>query len=149
MTLNFRIANAANPPEPAIIAHLCNDVGAWGAGFTAVLSKRWPEVEYDYRRFRGELGTTVFSGLGGKISVAHMVTQRGVGTGVRRVVDWALTNCLRDVREAALRYARPVYMPRIGCGLAGAKWEEIEPIVRVCLADHCRWSFATWSDDDP
>ncbi len=142
--IRFITADASAPPEPAIIAHLCNDVGAWGAGFTGALSTRWPGVEADYRRFRGELGTTVFSGLGDKMSFAHMVAQRGIGTGVRRVVDWALANCLRDVRDAALRYARPVYMPRIGCGLAGAKWDEIEPIVRVCLGEHATVVVCDW-----
>jgi hypothetical protein len=26
-------------------------------------------------------------------------------------------------------------MPRIGCGLAGGKWEQIEPIIERTLAD--------------
>ena len=26
-----------------------------------------------------------------------------------------------------------VHMPRIGCGLGGGKWEEVEPIIRTLL----------------
>ena len=29
-----------------------------------------------------------------------------------------------------------VHMPRIGCGLAGGKWETIEPIVRGMAEKH-------------
>jgi hypothetical protein len=26
-----------------------------------------------------------------------------------------------------------VHMPRIGCGLAGGKWEAVEPLIRVAI----------------
>ena len=32
------------------IAHVCNDIGHWGAGFSGVLSKHYPLAEVSYRQ---------------------------------------------------------------------------------------------------
>lgn len=37
---------------------------------------------------------------------------------------------LKKVRDKARELGARVHMPRIGCGLAEGKWEEIEPISR-------------------
>lgn len=45
----------ATRPEgdgPKIIAHVCNDVGAWGRGFVLAVSHRWPEPEWCYRDWK-------------------------------------------------------------------------------------------------
>jgi len=42
------------PHENKIIAHVCNDIGAWGRGFVLSLSKRWPHAEKAYRRWYQE-----------------------------------------------------------------------------------------------
>jgi O-acetyl-ADP-ribose deacetylase (regulator of RNase III) len=38
-----------------IIAHVCNDIGAWGAGFVLALSKRWPQPKAEYLKIRPAL----------------------------------------------------------------------------------------------
>ncbi len=43
---------------------------------------------------------------------------------------------LAKVRNHALARKATVHMPRIGCGLAGGKWEEVEPIVEQQLISH-------------
>jgi O-acetyl-ADP-ribose deacetylase (regulator of RNase III) len=45
--------DAANPQVDGnrIIAHVCNDIGAWGRGFVRSLSRRWPRAEDAYRRW--------------------------------------------------------------------------------------------------
>src|SRR5262245_22379163 len=43
-------ATAPRVDGPKIIAHVCNDVGGWGAGFVLAVSRRWPEPERAYRR---------------------------------------------------------------------------------------------------
>jgi len=40
-------------------------------------------------------------------------------------VETALTTVAEHARELDAS----VHMPRIGCGLAGGRWEEIEPII--------------------
>ncbi len=37
-----------------IIAHVCNDIGAWGKGFVLSLSRRYPYAEKTYRRWYQE-----------------------------------------------------------------------------------------------
>jgi O-acetyl-ADP-ribose deacetylase (regulator of RNase III) len=63
--------------------------------------------------------------------VADMVAQRGMKAGpegppIRYV---GLRECLGKLAGDATRPWASVRMPRIGCGLAGGQWEEVEPIV--------------------
>ena len=41
----------------------------------------------------------------------------------------AVRMCLKKLAAEAKSLEASVHMPRIGCGLAGGKWEEIEPII--------------------
>ena len=43
---------------------------------------------------------------------------------------------LAKVARSYGRAGASVHMPRIGCGLAGGRWEEVEPIVREELVAH-------------
>jgi O-acetyl-ADP-ribose deacetylase (regulator of RNase III) len=45
----------------------------------------------------------------------------------------AVEACLDNVAEKAKDLKASVHMPRIGCGLAGGKWEIIEPIIEKTL----------------
>jgi O-acetyl-ADP-ribose deacetylase (regulator of RNase III) len=125
-----------------VIAHICNDIGGWGKGFVVAISKRWPEPEREYRRWYQEREQNDFA-LGAlqlvKVSpdtwVANMVAQHGVrassdGPPIR--YD-AVGGCLEKLAAQALTLSASVHMPRIGCGLAGGKWERIEPLVRESL----------------
>ena len=47
----------------------------------------------------------------------------------------ALEQGLGGVARHAIELGASVHMPRIGCGLAGGKWERVEPIVRRTLID--------------
>jgi O-acetyl-ADP-ribose deacetylase (regulator of RNase III) len=41
----------------------------------------------------------------------------------------AVDECLKKLGLKALEINASVHMPRIGCGLAGGKWENIEPLI--------------------
>jgi O-acetyl-ADP-ribose deacetylase (regulator of RNase III) len=43
--------------------------------------------------------------------------------------------CLTALGEHALRLGASVHMPRIGCGLAGGRWERMEPLITAALSD--------------
>lgn len=128
-----------------IIAHICNDIGAWGKGFVLALSKRWKEPEESYRRWHRERAKNDFS-LGyiqlveveKYIYVANMIAQRGIkigrSTGVPIRYD-AVESCLEKLSEEALLLEASIHMPRIGCGLAGGKWESVEPIILKTLSE--------------
>jgi O-acetyl-ADP-ribose deacetylase (regulator of RNase III) len=45
----------------------------------------------------------------------------------------AVEKCLEKLADEALKLNASIHMPRIGCGLAGGKWEEIEPIIEKIL----------------
>ncbi|PLW69539.1 Appr-1-p processing protein [Streptomyces sp. SCUT-3] len=125
-----------------IIAHICNDRGGWGRGFVVALSRRWPEPEREYRRWhRGRAGNDFALGavqlvrVRPDVQVANMVAQHGMKTGSSGppIRYDAVEQCLRTVADHALAHGASVHMPRIGCGLAGGRWELIGPIVERTL----------------
>ena len=65
------------------------------------------------------------------IWVANMVAQRGMKTGSNGppMRYEAVRACLGKPAVEAKELGASVHMPRIGCGLAGGRWEEIEPII--------------------
>lgn len=128
---------------PSLIAHVCNDRGAWGAGFSGAITRRWRRPEQEYRdwylasmRHPGSvlafaLGNTWFTPvLDGGIWVASMVAQHGTrGPGNPKPIRYdALASCLGQVAEFA-DAEMSVHMPRIGCGLAGGTWDRVEPLI--------------------
>lgn len=129
-----------------IIAHICNDLGAWGAGFVLAISKRWKAPEAEYRQWHRERAQNNFA-LGEiqivqaeeYIYVANMVGQRGIKTGRSTGVPIryeAVEACLSKLVEEANELNASVHMPRIGCGLAGGKWDKIEPLIEKTLLEN-------------
>ncbi|GAA1035801.1 macro domain-containing protein [Virgisporangium ochraceum] len=141
------IAGDATSPQasgPKIIAHVCNDLGGWGRGFVVAVSRRWKEPERDYRRWHRERAGNDF-GLGAVrlvpvqpgLWVANMVAQHGIRTGSNGppIRYPALESCLSTLGAEARRLGASVHMPRIGCGLAGGRWDLVEPIAVRTLCD--------------
>lgn len=119
-----------------IIVHICNDIGGWGKGFVLAISKRWPEPEKAYRKWYRDkinfnLGEVQFVEVSQYITVANMIGQRGIKTGSKGVpIRYeAVDEGLSKIAEKAIEIDASIHMPRIGCGLAGGKWEKIEPII--------------------
>lgn len=136
---------------PVIVAHICNDVGKWGAGFTKTLSGEWPEAETHYRVWyqnRGHndfrLGSIQHVSVGSSIWVVNMVAQMGVGTAQVRVRYWAVEACLKLLSDFARACEADrqhqdihteIHMPKIGCGLGGGDWDCMEPLIQEHLVD--------------
>lgn len=156
LTARFRYAkgDVTQPQEHGhiIIAHVVNDQGYWGKGFTSVLNKRWPHIETEYRNYSPiQLGNVQFvyaeNNTHQEIYVANMSAQHGIrkDRGGRPPIRYnALKQCLTVVGESAesLNYYKQqetgkhdvslvtVCGPRFGAGLAGGDWEIIEPMVK-------------------
>jgi O-acetyl-ADP-ribose deacetylase (regulator of RNase III) len=121
-----------------VIAHVCNDLGGWGKGFVLAVSKRWPEPEAAYRAWHRDRAHNDF-GLGALqivqvetyVWVANMVAQHGMTTGSAGppIRYEAVRACLCKLAAEAKALGASVHMPRIGCGLAGGRWERVEPII--------------------
>jgi O-acetyl-ADP-ribose deacetylase (regulator of RNase III) len=140
MSINIVTGDATLPVGDGtkIIVHVCNDIGGWGRGFVVALSRRWPEPEQSYRACsRGEgkkpfaLGQVQFVQVVNDTWIANLIGQRDVRTvnGVPPVRYDAIRKGMQQVAKEAHRLDASVHMPRIGCGLAGGKWEEVGKIV--------------------
>jgi O-acetyl-ADP-ribose deacetylase (regulator of RNase III) len=127
-----------------IIAHICNDLGAWGKGFVLALSRRWNQPEVAYRSWhaagneRGfHLGAIEVVQVEPNTWVANMVAQHGIRrTKSKAPIRYdAVAECLQRLAASALAVGASVHMPRIGTGLAGGDWSQIEPLIQEQLCD--------------
>lgn len=140
MSIDYIVGDATNPADegPKIIVHVCNDIGGWGRGFVMAISERWPEPERRYRAWhrseeetRFRLGEVQLVQVEETIWVANVIGQRDIRAidGVPPVRYDAIRKGLQQVAKEAGRLQASVHMPRIGCGLAGGKWEDVGKIV--------------------
>lgn len=83
----YTTGDATVPPvRPAVIAHVCNDVDAWGKGFVFAVSRRWPFVARHYRAWLYELDELRTPRLGAmqcvhlaeELWVANLTAQHGI-----------------------------------------------------------------------
>jgi O-acetyl-ADP-ribose deacetylase (regulator of RNase III) len=139
MEIQFITGDATAPIGDGnkIIAHVCNDVGAWGAGFVLAISKRWPQPQAEYLKLSRPLtlGTVSVIQVEPAVWVANMIAQQGIRTlaGVPPLRCNALKQCLGILTREAENLKATIHMPRIGCGLAGGKWERVEPLIREVI----------------
>jgi O-acetyl-ADP-ribose deacetylase (regulator of RNase III) len=126
------------------ILHIVNNLGAWGAGFVLAISNKWRKPELEYRRAGIQLGAIQVVDVEPDVSIINMCAQDGLPSRTRRrAVDYeALAKCLDTARSVVL-FPRgsqgtkgSVHMPRIGCGIAGGEWSEVEPLIIENLVHH-------------
>ena len=162
-TLQYVSGDATHPQGEGtrIIAHVCNNIGKWGSGFTVSLSRRWESPERLYRywykvgSYEGEmfgLGGVQFIDVGYNpahpkdrgIYVANMVAQNGIRSvsNPRPVCYKSFRGCLKKLYTKAVSIQAEVIMPhRIGCDRGGGYWEIIEQIIQEELV---RNSIPVW-----
>jgi len=136
--MQYIIGDATLPggQGPRIIAHICNNRGGYGKGFALAVANRWPKAERRYREWYDtqegfSLGSVQVVDLGQDMYVANMIAQQGYRTAYNPHplrLD-ALALCLARLSDAAIQLKASVHMPRIGTGLSGGSWHDIEPII--------------------
>jgi hypothetical protein len=115
--ISYLVGDATKPFDTGhherFIVHVCNDVGAWGAGFTRALSRLSPRPEASYRNAIKEtkphqLGAMSLAKVTPTLFVANMIAQRGLPSRARPVViDYAaLEECLVAVAKIAADWRR-------------------------------------------
>lgn len=145
-TINYLVGDATRPLTTGnkIIAHICNDIGAWGKGFVLALSKLYPEPERAYRdwyeaREQNDfaLGAVQFVAVSPEIVIANMIGQHSIRKtgGIPPIRYDAVEKALETVGKTALETNASVHLPRIGCGLAGGFWNKIEPLIEKQICD--------------
>lgn len=149
MPIEYLTGDATEPiKRPAVILHICNDIGAWGSGFVMALSKKWKQPQESYLRTSYlSLGNIQIVQVEPELKVINMIAQHGTGThlGVPPIRYMALTNCLEKVKAALSRKDEieetdirgySIHMPRIGTCRAGGDWKVIETIINEILGYH-------------
>lgn len=125
------VMDALEGDRRVILAHCCNDIGAWGAGFTACIDKRWPEVGKAFRKAKPNLGEVQFCRVSENITVANIVGQHGVRyLGNPKPIRWAAlhSGLQTTARWALLEFGElvPIVAPMMGTGLAGGTVAELK-----------------------
>lgn len=140
MAIEYRDGDVRLPARTGtcIVAHVCNDQGGWGAGVALAIGHKWPQARLAYVNWRARaLGASQLVQVGEFIYVANMVAQRGFRSAEndRPFDDQAAFECLIWLTNEAQSLSASVHMPRIGCGLGGAQWHEVQPLIEQTLVE--------------
>ncbi len=146
MPIEYLTGDATQPVGEGskIIAHVSNDIGAWGKGFVVPLAKRYPQAKRAYLQAFADgaslpLGALQIVEVAPQIAVANMIGQHKIVTRFTRPDEVppiryeALQQCLAQLAAIAQQRQASVHMPRIGCGLAGGRWERVLPLIEQSL----------------
>jgi len=137
-TINYVKGDATSPQGEGlkIIPHICNNIGAWGAGFVMALSRKWSEPERVYRAKKNySLGDVDLVLVEKDIFVANMIAQNDIVSNLRTgqkapIRYYALVEALEKVNKFAKENNGSIHAPMFGAGLAGGDWDKIEDIIR-------------------
>lgn len=146
-TITYLHGDASQPQGdgPRVLVHICNDLGKWGKGFVVALAKRWPASKQAYLAWSkgpsGQpfgLGEVQFVEVAEQLWVANLIGRHGTSRYInpKPIRYEAVTVGLVSVACFARNRAASVHMPRIGTGLAGGTWPEIEAIIESELLVH-------------
>ena len=168
--IHYIIGDATSPVmdgDLRVMAHIVNDVGKWGKGFSGALSKRWPDAEeyyrkqYKFSRERFKLGEVQWCFLAHEegMAICNLIAQHDVRSlfdhkPIRYdALDVALDKMAQGARALAGDPKKKTksdlktitfHMPRIGTGLAGGTWDRVEPLIEEQL-----WDFDVYVYDLP
>jgi O-acetyl-ADP-ribose deacetylase (regulator of RNase III) len=122
------------------IPHVCNNQGAWGAGFVVPLAKTFPLAKQRYyhmlKQHGLELGDVHYSHIPDtRIVVANMIAQT-LG-GERPLYYNMLAKCMDDISrmlesEGTRKNNIEIHAPAFGSGLAGGRWDIIAELIEDC-----------------
>lgn len=143
--IRYEVANLLQAGEDVVV-HGVNARGAFGSGVAGAMAAAWPDARQSYvaafAAGRIELGKVVWARLANGRVVGHAVTQPTYGRAGVHVSISALRSCMAEVAGAAaqgipgvLPGFRSVAMPRIGAGLGGGDWREIESVIEQACSE--------------
>lgn len=141
MAMNSVEANLLASAREGVIAHGCNALGVMGAGFAKQVKQIYPEAFRVYKQWERErglsLGSVSFAQVGERLWIANVVTQARIyGAPGEMLADLdAIEAGFGEVGRKARALGLPVEMPLVGCGLAGGKWDQVEPRILKGLGE--------------
>lgn len=119
-----------------VIAHGCNCFNTMGSGIARAIRARYPlSYEADCQTVRGDaskLGTFTMCAYPDR-RIFNLYTQYRFGTKEMHLDYEALVAALVEMRttldEHDPEHNEIVGLPRIGCGLAGGNWKDVEELI--------------------
>jgi O-acetyl-ADP-ribose deacetylase (regulator of RNase III) len=137
--LYYAKGDATNPSfGPSMVAHIVNDQGGWGAGFTGSITRTYgtAPMEHYKRVHRSQASVGIRHGFcsiwrGSFVQIMHMWAQRGyISTDNPHPLNMDdLDRCLNILFAQAKERELSVHMPKIGAGLGGGDWNEISAMI--------------------
>ena len=125
-----------------IIPHVCNNVGAWGKGFTEAIDALYPYAKYSFLQSsnligKGLLGSNIKVPVSKYNAIIHMVAQEGLRSPDNPLpLNYiALVECMGGVAEIASDMDVSIHCPKFGAGLAGGDWKLIEKMIKDFWVD--------------
>jgi len=142
MKINYVKGDATDPviekDRVALIPHVCNINGGWGAGFVLALSKKWKQPEEEYRKwFKDQidfaLGAIDPINVEENIVVVNMLAQDGYKSksNPMPVRYRALVHCMESVLNLAeTNISRPaIHTCKFASDLGGLQWNTVEQLI--------------------
>lgn len=137
MTIQYKQGDVTDAQEQ-VIAHGVNCMGHFGSGVAGAIKRKHSYVRNQYLSLPQHiLGTCQFVAYDDKIWVnAH--TQQDKGYDGKQYADLtAVAYCLIQIAEFMEEHElNTIAMPKIGCGLGGLKWDQVEILVNELLGDY-------------
>lgn len=117
------------------IVQVVNNVGAYGAGVSGAIAKKWPRVKESFDHQLRALGIVDIIQVEPGLFVGNMYAQNGLKgkTNPKPLRYGYLSECLSNTRECKFQH---IHMPKIGCGLAGGDWNIVSEIIQDTLVDY-------------
>lgn len=118
------------------LAHGCNCSGQMGKGIALEFARRWPRMYEEYREicWDGQIQPGyMFVYISGEKVIFNLMTQlRPHYLASLGAIEASMINMREYAFGAGIN---KIAMPKIGCGLGGLKWVEVEPIVQAVFGE--------------
>lgn len=129
-----------------IVPHICNNIGAFGAGFAGGVAKHYPLVKENYHLLgnhflKNNLGYVQFvevdkdNTYGHKLIFANMIAQNGtISINNNRPLHYgalvkSMYRVVSYINENFNDQKVQLHCPKFGCGLAGGNWNFIKNLI--------------------
>lgn len=128
--IEYVVGDLFTVDEP-VIAHGCNTVGVMGAGVARLVRSAWPEVYYLYETACARGTFDAGSAQRCPVLDGHVVynlgTQRNPGASA---TNWLVFLSFANMFESMKTWGHDrVAIPRIGCGIGGLTWVQVEAAI--------------------
>lgn len=133
-----------------VLVHCCNDNGVMGAGVARAIAKKWPHVEKEHIAWFDKeiprLGDIQLVKAEDNLVVCNLIGQKDMGIqticgrSFPPVRYEAFVEGFWRLREKLTPYLQKgidisIIAPRLGCGLAGGKWDKVEQCFKEVFED--------------